>query len=250
MSFISYIIVTYNSNDHFPAIIDNIRKFTPLTHEIIVIDNGSASRNYLQGDHVELLRSNTYFTHAVNVGLQKINEESKYVILVNPDVRIFPQTISIMLSEVERQKADISGALLIRPDLTIQHGGGSEYDDLSDSEVMALTNHKHTYDKESLYDKIQYFPRECRWVTGAFFLITRSALNILGPLDEQYIHYKSDIEYCLRARLHGMKVICSSAICLHFHKRSIKRHPFLGHYWTSLKYSYQWYRCLKRLEHP
>jgi GT2 family glycosyltransferase len=154
-----------------------------------------------------------------------------------------------MLRDVEKHNAAIAGTVLIRPNLTIQHGGGSEYANLSDNEVMTLPNHMHTYDKEPLHETLHYFPRECRWVTGAFFLITRDALEILGPLDEQYVHYKSDIEYCLRAKQNGMRVLCSSAICLHFHKHSSKQHSFWGYYWIGFKNSYQWYRCSNRLGH-
>ena len=36
---ISYIIVTYNSQIHFPELINNLNRCTPLDHEIIIIDN-------------------------------------------------------------------------------------------------------------------------------------------------------------------------------------------------------------------
>lgn len=244
---ISYILVTYNSRDHFPSVFKNLRKYTPYPHEIIIVDNASRSQKYLRGDQIYTLESNTYFTHGVNVGLSKIHPQSDYIVLVNPDIRIFPSTIPTLLNEVKASGASIAGSLLIRKRFRVQHGGGTEYPHLSDTELMAVNHHTHFLDKIPLYKAYDKFPRECRWVTGAFFLITRTALEILGPLNERYPHYKSDLEYCLRAKKEGMKIICSSAICLHYGNRSSKQRTLLGSYYTKIRYSLRWHRYADKI---
>ena len=127
MEKISYILVTHNSQDHFPSVINNLKKFTNLKNEIIVIDNNSKDCNYLIGDKIIKNKKNLFFTCAVNQGLKAIDQKTDYIILINPDVRITSFTINKILIDLKNSKAGIAGLILVYPDLTIQHGGGRDY---------------------------------------------------------------------------------------------------------------------------
>ena len=216
---ISYVLVTYNSAIHFPDVVENIRLNSP-AHEIIVVDNASSSTTYLRGDKIIKNTTNLMFTPAANQGIDAANKNSEFIVLVNPDIRLSRNAIETMIGEAERVNAGIAAPVLVYPDLVVQHGGGEPLSELSNEALLARDVNRHLDYGSALMDVIGNYPRECRWVTGALFMITRHALNVLGKLDERYTHYGSDLEYCLRAGDAGIKVICSSAICLHFHKKS------------------------------
>ena len=233
---ISYIIVTYNSQIHFPELINNLNRCTPLDHEIIIIDNNSDDKEYLSPYKVIYNKDNTYFTSAVNQGLKLIDNNSEYIILINPDVRINKNTVEKLISDTQKLNAGITGSILLRSNLSVQHAGGQKYD-TKDINPLELTSHQHLHDKDKLRTIINNYPKKVQWVTGALLLITKQALKVLGELDKSYNHYKSDLEYCLRANEEKINVICSSSIALHFHKKSSKsKKGKLNFFFTKLKY--------------
>lgn len=248
MKKISYIIVTFNSQDHFPDLINSLREQTPYPHEFIIVDNASTSTAYLRGaDRLVKNVQNLMFTPAANIGIEQSDPASEYIILTNPDIRITENTISTLIDETERLNAGIAAPVLCYPDLTVQHGGGLAYEEIPDDELLAMDGHAHQHFKDPLQDCFSEYPKECRWITGAFFLITRAAYQTLGPLDNSLTHYKSDLEYCLRARREGEKVICSSAIALHFHKKSTARKRMFDRVFGRLRYRHMQHTFEKNL---
>ena len=216
---ISYLLITYNSDIHFPDIIENLKKFTKPLNEIIIVDNNSENIDYLKAYRVKYNTKNVFFTSAVNQGLKLINKGSKYIILVNPDVRINKNTIEKLLSDSKDYNAGIAGTILLNSNLLVQHAGGQEYD-LKKLDPLEMDNHSHLHDGDKLKNIINNYPKKVQWVTGAFFMITKEAFAKLGILDTNLKHYKSDMEYCLRAINNNINIICSSAVCLHYHKKS------------------------------
>ncbi len=249
MKNISYIIVTHNSQAHFPGVIKNIRAHSPLPFEIIVVDNASKNPSYItDAEKVILNNDNKMFTPATNQGIAAANPNSDYIILINPDVRVTHNSIQTLISDTDALNAGISGAILCYPDLTVQHGGGESYGNKSTEEILKLSNNAHYNFKKPLNQVIQQYPLECQWVTGAVFLITRNTLNQIGNLDEKYTHYKSDLEYCLRARDNNIKVICSSAICLHFHKKSTPKKQIIQRLLSRLRFKLEERKFLKAIK--
>ncbi len=48
------------------------------------------------------------------------------------------------------------------------------------------------------------------WVMGAYFMIRRSSIQELGPLDEQFYMYTEETDFCLRAKKAGQRsMVCS-----------------------------------------
>jgi GT2 family glycosyltransferase len=64
-------------------------------------------------------------------------------------------------------------------------------------------------------------------VTGAFLHTSRTRFDSLGGFDEAYRSDLQDVDYCLRARAHGMQVICRRDIVFsHKHAASRGRYRF------------------------
>ena len=60
----------------------------------------------------------------------------------------------------------------------------------------------HINDKDFYNQK-----REVGWVSGAFFLISRRCIGETGFLDEQIFMYGEEVEWCLRIKNNGFRVI-------------------------------------------
>ena len=82
-------------------LINNLNRCTPLDHEIIIIDNNSDDKEYLSPYKVIYNKDTTYFTSAVNQGLKLIDNNSKYIILIYPDVRINKNTVEKLISDTQ-----------------------------------------------------------------------------------------------------------------------------------------------------
>ena len=245
---ISFVLVCHDSAHHFPDVVDNIHRSCAYAHEIIVVDNASRDAGYLVGDKVIRNTRNAFFTHAANQGLAASDPRADHLVLINPDIRLDASTFEDLLRDVERTGAGIGAPILVYPDLQVQHAGGEEYASMADGQVLDLHHHEHRHRGEPLVRVRSCFPRHVRWVTGAFFLITRAAFARLGPMCEDFVHYKSDIEYCLRARRRGIGVICSRAVSLHFHKKSSAPRGLVPQRVAKMHYRIRTRRFLARLE--
>jgi N-acetylglucosaminyl-diphospho-decaprenol L-rhamnosyltransferase len=235
---LSFVMVTYYSEVHFPHVIANIRSNTPVEHEIIVVDNGSKRPREILGDKVLHNPSNVYFTKAVNQGIEMADSRSDCVILMNPDVRLTRSTISDILDDMQALKAGVAGAILVYHDFVVQHAGGKPYEGKDDAAMLAMEKHEHLYAGERYADVRAGFPARVRWVTGALMAIRRDTIAEIGVLDERHVHYRSDSEYCVRANRHGIPVICSSGVALHFKIASSKRRNRVHEEYTRLRYKY------------
>jgi GT2 family glycosyltransferase len=99
----------------------------------------------------------------------------------------------------------IVGGLFYYPNSDIvQHGGGTIFNFEPDGkfDVEHLNHRVKITEAEDLYRQ-----RDCIFVTFALTLITRSCLERIGYLDERLTMAFNDVEYCIRAWEHGLRVV-------------------------------------------
>ena len=54
-------------------------------------------------------------------------------------------------------------------------------------------------------------------VTGGFMMISKKTINKIGYLDERFFMYLEDVDYCMRAKKQGIKVIhCNLSKTFHY----------------------------------
>ena len=117
-------IVSFNTVDLLRSCLASIAALDPVTSvQTIVIDNasvdGSADMVAREFPWVELVRNRTnrYFGPAHNQGIQLAR--GRFVGLLNPDTRLFPETIRRMTEFMEaRPDAGVSTCLYLREDGT------------------------------------------------------------------------------------------------------------------------------------
>jgi GT2 family glycosyltransferase len=147
------------------------------------------------------------FAYANNLAIKRCNND--FYLLMNNDILLNTNTIAAMLGVLSREsKVGICGTRLLFPDGTIQHCGVAF--------GQGRTGPYHWLRKQP----VQLAPKgdqEFQAVTGACMLIRREVWEELGGLDEEYPFGLEDIDFCLRARQVGWRVICSnSTASLHF----------------------------------
>ena len=193
-----------------------------VSFEVFVVDNKSVDGTFemvgQEFPQVNLMLNNT------NVGFSKANNQAmemtqgKYVLLLNPDMRVFPDTLEKMYQFMERRSdAGVSSCRLVKDNgENIPHV--RKFPTLLDQLAVVLKI-PHIFPDvldEYLMSDFDYTKEaEVDSVRGAFFMIRREVLHAIGKLDERYFVWFEEVDYCKRVISAGMKVVYNpSAKCV------------------------------------
>ena len=225
--FLSIIVVTWNGKKYAIECLDSLTsQSSRLSVEIIVVDNGSTDGTpeaiRTEFPDVTLIENhaNLGFARANNIGME--SSRGKYICLVNSDVVIPVGCLEKMVEYMESHpKIGVLGPKMVSPD----GGVGASVMRLPtvwNTLCCALGMHTIFPGSKFLggflmdaypYDSIE----EVEILTGWFWLIPRTALNIVGGLDERFFMYGEDIDWCHRFRDAGWQVIFyPDASALHY----------------------------------
>lgn len=177
-----------------------------------VVDNNSpdGTADVVRRDfpEVELRRqsSNSGFAVANNVALRGVTAE--YVLVLNPDT-VLPSGTLAHLIAVLTDDPDIGvvGCRLVTEDGTFDHASKRFVPSLTDAARYFLS--KRLGFVSSRYrapDLDQRQAGDVDAVNGAFMLIRRSAMDLVGLLDERYWMYGEDLDWCTRFQAAGFRV--------------------------------------------
>ncbi|MBT5874331.1 MAG: glycosyltransferase, partial [Candidatus Latescibacteria bacterium] len=143
--------------------------------------------------------TNVGFSAAINMGLGASN--SPFVLLLNPDTSLSPQTIGLMLHHMRTHpKCGISGARLLNDDDSPQESVSLFPTPLRILRESLFPN-KITRHRNTLED-----PYEVDAVVGACLMARREMICDIGSLDESFFLYSEEVDWCLRARLYGWDI--------------------------------------------
>ena len=209
---LSVVIITYNSKKLLVPCIRSVRRsISSVSHEIIVVENGSkdGSLEWLRSrDDIITIEneSNRGIAPARNQGMERAS--GRYLLILDVDTRVEPGAFEALVHCMDRnpgvgigapKMTDGSGQLLYtcRNYPTVftkifRRLPFSFYDDLIDRELLKDWPH----DTE----------RDVDYVIGACQIIRRQAYENIGPLDESIFYGPEDIDYCLRAWERGWRV--------------------------------------------
>lgn len=209
------IIVNWNSGAQVQECILSVAEtqhsgFT--LNRIVVIDNGSTDGSVDQVTFAHLpgtlIRNseNKGFSAACNQGARESTAD--FLLFLNPDVRLFANSLTIPLTffvEEKNARVGIAGIQLVDDAGAIQRtcvrfpapfqflGISLGLDRILPGVIPGhfLTEWDHT---ES---------REVDQVMGAFFLVRRDLFESLGGFDERFFVYYEELDFSLRARKQG-----------------------------------------------
>lgn len=185
--------------------------------EVVVVDNASDDPALpglyadLEGRHgVRILRMDQPFNFSRMVNLGVAATKAELVLLLNNDVRFSqPGQIEQLLAAAMRPKVGVVDCRLLYPDGTTQHAGillrpGSQ------RRVPVRAAHLFRGAAREAPGYLHQLRTMWNWqtVTGAVMAIRREVFERVGGFDEVALPVEySDIDFCLRVRRAGLRVI-------------------------------------------
>ncbi|EFK08107.1 glycosyltransferase, group 2 family protein [delta proteobacterium NaphS2] len=212
---ITIIIVSYNSRKVLKKCLTKLEQVQKeITAEIILVDNnshdGSPEMVAASFPKVRLIRNseNLGFAAANNQGIKNSSGES--ILLLNSDAFLETKAAKTMLQFMERNPdVGICGPQLLYEDATWQRSFGLCINaHTAFLDAIGWTSLQHIWRRITWpYSKHFLKPREVEYVDGACMLIQRELVREIGSLDESFLFFCEDVEFCLRARRAGWKVM-------------------------------------------
>lgn len=257
---ISTIIVNYNAGEFLRSCVDSLLN-CPLETEVIVVDNASTdySLDALAGlPNVQIIKNatNVGFATACNVGIRVAS--APFLLFLNPDCFFKPDTL-IRLLEAMRfdERVGMGGGLLVNPDGTEQAGGRRAVPTPWRSFVRAFGLARFADRWPRLFFDFhlhkQPLPNhniEVEAISGACMMVRREAIQDVGEWDERYFLHCEDLDWCMRFRQKGWKILfVPSARVTHALGVSSRSRPIFVE-WHKHKGMIRFYRKFFRRQYP
>lgn len=210
-SLLDIVIVSYRCRDMLRDCLASLEAFPPRGGaRIWVVDNvsgdGTVEMVREEFPKVELIASdeNLGFSKANNLAIAR--GSAPYVLALNPDTRVTGGALDHMLELMEqRPEVGMSGCRLELPDGTFDHAARRSFP----TPLGALAHFtgvgrlKRTPAKLSQYRALEVESGPVDAVNGAFMLMRREALELVGLFDEGYWMYMEDLDLCYRFAQEG-----------------------------------------------
>lgn len=222
---LSVIIVNWNVGRFLMQCLRSLQvALAGVPSEIIVVDNGSVDGSIQlvkQGfPHVRLIanRQNAGFARANNQGIRQ--SRGRYVLLLNPDTVLFPNTIEQLVAFMDRTPdAGAAGCKQIYADgqwqstchrmITLKR------------EVIVAVGLSRVFPQWVDYGDLPQQAREpfdVDWVGGACLIARRDLIERAGLLDEKLFMYAEDADLCHRIRGCGYSVFYLPSVRIVHHR--------------------------------
>jgi GT2 family glycosyltransferase len=177
--------------------------------ETVVVDNGSADGSPEAVEErfpeVELIRAqvNLGFAAGNNVGIRRaLDRGADWVVLINNDATAAPDLVDALVAAAARHPdaGVLAGKVYVdEPPDVLWFAGGNFEPRLGYSGRVRGAGKRDdgAYDEEIEVD----------WGTGALLAVSREATDRAGLLDEELFAYLEDVDWCLRIRDVGLRVV-------------------------------------------
>lgn len=238
------VIVNYNGGATLTECVRSLLAST-VTVGIIVSDNGS------QDDSIAYLRAsvtdapqlsiveneeNLGFAKANNVALARCRND--YVLVLNPDCIVEPDTLEHMIEVMEQHpEAGMATCLVVNPDGSEQVGCRRMVPTPWRSMVRVLHLHRIIRNQPRFRSfmmadlPLPRAPEPVEAISGAFMFARRAAFEAVGLMDENYFLHCEDLDWCMRFRQAGWKILFVPQVrVMHWKGLSTKAEPMFCEY--------------------
>jgi GT2 family glycosyltransferase len=203
---VSIIVLNYNGRSKLRSLLDNcLNSAIHQTYEnieVLFVDNGSTndSCKYIRakyGNKVKVICFNHNYGFALgnNLASRFVSEDSKYLVLLNPDAILDPDYVEVTVNFMEKTKnvgvAQDIQVFMNEPFISLggyvdSHGRGVEF-------ILKNVTLKH--------------PIMILWASGSAMVIRRKLFDKLGGFSPELFLYHVEIDLCSRAWLNGYAVV-------------------------------------------
>jgi GT2 family glycosyltransferase len=221
---VSLIILNWNGLEDTIECLESLRKITYPNYKVIVVDNGSKGNDaqVLEekfGDYIHLIRNdkNYGYTGGNNIAIRYAvdNSAPDYFLILNNDTIVAPDFLDQMVKVAEN---DVSIGIV---------GPKVYYYDFPDriesagARINMRTGRASSIGTKQIdtgqYDREQ----EVDYVEGCCLLIKKEVIQELGLFDETYFCYWDEVDYCVRVKKAGFKIVYTPEARI-WHRKTLK----------------------------
>lgn len=235
---LSVIIVNYNSGDFLQRAVESVKRFTPVDHEIIIVDNASTDNSLSKIKEARLIRlkKNIGFGPANNIGIE--HAQGKFILFLNPDAELLPGSIEGMIEPLKGKKVGAISCLLSYGDGRFQPSFGILDKGISGEFFDKFLSHTLL----RLYAGKRRKPFSVKWLSGAVLMTKREVLEVAGNFDPKFFLYMEDVDLCKRIRRAGYRLLVNPGCrCIHHLGKSSERgRAFIESKKSQLYYYKKW----------
>ncbi|HLB11432.1 MAG TPA: glycosyltransferase family 2 protein [Dehalococcoidia bacterium] len=230
MATLSVVIVSYNVADLLRGCLRSVYASRGVEHEVWVVDNcssdGSAALVAREFPQAQLLVSdcNGGYAYANNLALRRARGD--YLLLLNPDTVVQPDALAEMVAFMEsRPDVGMVGPKLVRDDGSLDLACRRSFPSpaVSFYRMAGLSRRFPRSRRFGRYNLTYLDPdqeAEVDSVVGAFMMVRRQAVEQVGLLDESFFLYGEDLDWAMRVKKAGWKVVYNPRVVVLHRKAS------------------------------
>lgn len=172
---------------------------------------------------------NLGFGRAVNLARKHL--KSPYLFIMNPDIKVFPETISVLCRSMEKDpEIGMVFPKLLDLQGNLQYSARRFYDFttiLFRRTILGKLFPEHPVVQRHLMTDWDHMTiREIDWALGACMMIRTEAVPD-EVFDPRFFLYFEDVDLCLRLKKAGWKVVYHpEAAAVHEHRQKSRKNPF------------------------
>jgi GT2 family glycosyltransferase len=228
--FVAAVLLNHGAPDDTVGALETLATSDHRQLTSLVVDTGdglgvsAACEQRFPGVTVLALDDNRGYAGGNNVGLAwALAREHDHVLVMNPDVRVAPNTIRGLVAAMEQdRRVGIAGCRMLHggdPHGSIWFDGGRV-----DRARAGATSHLGSGERDRERPQART-PVDVDYVTGALMLLRRELVEDIGPLPERWFLYFEETDYNLRAQAAGWRTVVVPGVRASHHKRSAGRLP-------------------------
>jgi GT2 family glycosyltransferase len=259
---VSVVVVNHNAG---PLLLECVAACLAQADEVVVVDNvstdgslGALVRRFASEPRLAIVcpERNLGFAAGCNLGYGRT--AGGPVLFLNPDCILAPGTLRRLLEVLAANPdAGMVGGLLLNPDGSEQGGGRRALPTPWRSFVRAFGLYRLVgrwprlfFDFHLHKQPLPERPLEVEAISGALMLVRREAMADVGLWDERYFLHCEDLDWCVRFRARGWKVLfVPDAPAVH-HQGTCSRDRPLFTEWHKHKGMLRFYRKFFRHRYP
>lgn len=225
-------------------------------YEVIVVDNNSKDNlDQLLKESFPQVRfiqspKNIGMGGGNNLGIKEANGE--YVLILNPDIHLFRDSIKTMIEHLEsRPEIGLIAPKLLNPDKSLQHTCYRWHNFWTPiyrrTALSQFSFARRELRRFLMEDWDHSTAQEVDWIQGSCFLLPKKVIDQVGHFDDKFFMYFEDTDLCRRIKKAGYQnVYFPNSEVIHFHRRQSADSNFLlnkmtrTHIVSWLKYMYKW----------
>lgn len=206
MARVAAVVLNWNNAPETEACLRSLETTKNCELSLLVVDNGSTDNSVASirvgCPAAELIEAGSNLGYAAgnNIGIRSaLGTGVDYVLVINNDARVAADTLKRLVhaAELFPDAAFLGPTVyyLDRPEEVQSRGMDLDY---------LWRSRSRTEPRGSLWGEVEDVP--C--LSGAALLLRASVLDRIGLLDESLYMYREDVDWCLRARRNGYRILC------------------------------------------